>query len=240
MAKKKKKQSEGAPAWMLTYGDMVTLLLTFFVLLFTTAEVDGSELRLILAAFQGLGAFNGGNTLEVGKLAELGHTIMSLPSQEQGRALDKARREAVSLFSPEIASQAVRVTEDERGLVITLASDAYFRPASAEIDIEATRGLLQRLSGLLTSPLVAGRTFRIEGHTDASPTDPEGDWPTNWELSAGRAINALHYLVDFGVDENAFQVTGKADTAPLFSNETPEGRALNRRIDIVVLTEGHL
>ena len=238
--KKERKQEAGAPGWMVTFSDMVTLLLTFFILLFTTAEVDGSELRLILAAFQGLGSLRGGNTLEEGKLAELGNTIMSLPSQERGSSLAKARRAAVSVFSPEIQTKKVRVTEDERGLVITLAADSFFRPASAEVDIENTRDVLQRLSTLLSSEDLAERRFRIEGHTDATPTDPDGDWPTNWELSAARSINTLHYLVDFGANEQQFQVAGMADTVPFFSNETPEGRAQNRRVDVIVLTEGHL
>ncbi len=62
----------------------------------------------------------------------------------------------------------------------------------------------------------------------------------NWELSSQRAINVLHYLSDFGVNEQQFQVSGMADTVPLVSNDTPEGRAYNRRVDLVILTEGHL
>lgn len=238
--KKKKCPPEGAGDWLLTYGDMVTLLLTFFIMMFTTAEIDGYELRMILAAFQGLGSLDGGNTLEVGKLAELGNTIMSLPSMERGRALDKARKNAISQFQPEIKSKKVRVKEDERGLIISLAADSFFRPASADVNIEETRELLQRLSSLLRTPELEGKKFRIEGHTDSEPTDPEGEWATNWELSAARAVNVLHYLVDFGVNEQNAQVAGLADTVPLASEETPEGRAYNRRVDIVILTEGHL
>ena len=240
MPRKPKKASEGTPDWMLTYGDMTTLLLTFFIFMFTTAEVNGYQLQLILAAFQGLGALDGGNTLQQGKLAELGNTVMTLPSLQAGRALDKARRQAISLFEPEIRTKKVRVTEDERGLVISLAADAFFKPASAQVDIEASRTLLQRLSTLLKSPDLAGRKFRIEGHTDSLPTDPKGPWPTNWELSSDRAANVLHYLVDFGDNEKQFQIMGLADTVPLMSNATPEGRAYNRRVDIIVLSAGHL
>ncbi len=243
MAEKKKKKKcppEGAADWLLTYGDMTTLLLTFFVLMFTTATVDGYKLKMILAAFQGLGLFEGGTTLSAGKLAELGNTVMSLPSMQQGRALDKARKRAISLFQPEIRSQKVRVKEDERGLVISLTSDAYFEPASAEINIEETRELLIKVSRLLTSPELNDRKFRIEGHTDSTPTAEEGLWDTNWELSTARATNALHRLVDYGVNENQFQVAGFADTVPLASNDTPEGRAYNRRVDIIVLSGGHL
>lgn len=234
----KKCPPEGAADWMLTYGDMVTLLLTFFVMMYTTAEVDGSQLKLILAAFSGLGVLEGGNTLQAGELAELGNNIMTLPSVDKGRALDKARKRAISQFQPEIKTKKVRVTEDERGLIISLAADSFFRPASAEIDIENTRETLQKVSQLLIS--LEGRKFRIEGHTDSAPTDPAGDWPTNWELSSSRAINTLKYLVQYGVPEDQFQVAGFSDTVPLATNDTPEGRAYNRRIDIVILSDGHL
>lgn len=238
--KKCKKCEEGAPDWLLTYGDMTTLLLTFFIMMFTTATIDGSELRMILAAFQGLGSLMGGNTLEVGKLAELGNTIMSLPSMERGSALDKARKTAISQFQPELKTKKIRIKEDERGLVISLAADSFFKPASADVDMEKARSVLQRVATLLSSPDLKDHKFRIEGHTDSLPTDPKGKWPTNWELSTARATNVLHYLVDFGVDENEFQVAGFADTVPLASNDTPEGMAYNRRVDIIVLTKGHL
>lgn len=225
---------------MLTYGDMVTLLLTFFVMLLTTATIDGEQLRLILAAFPGLGMLEGGNTLEAGRLAELGNTVESLPSMDRGRALDRARRLAVSIFQPEIQSQMIRVQEDERGLIISLASDSFFPPASAEIRIEQTREVLQKLARLLNSEEVAGRTFRIEGHTDNLPTDPRGPWPSNWELSVARSISVLRYVTELGANEKRFQVMGMADNRPMYDNATAEGRAYNRRVDVIILTDGHL
>ncbi|TVR32228.1 MAG: flagellar motor protein MotB [Spirochaetaceae bacterium] len=238
--RRKKRQSEGAADWLLTYGDMVTLLLTFFVLMYTAATIDGERLELILAAFAGLGSMDGGATLQEGRLAELGNTVMTLPSMQRGRALDEARRTAVSIFEPEIRSQKVRVTQDERGLVISLAADAFFETASAELNIEQSRNVFVRLADLLRSEQLDNRTFRIEGHTDSIPTDPEGPWPTNWELSIERALNTFRLLQDYQVPENRFQVMGLSDTAPLTSNETAEGRAYNRRVDVIILTEGHL
>jgi chemotaxis protein MotB len=236
----KKCPPEGAPDYMLTYGDMVTLLLTFFVMLLTPATIDGYELRLILAAFPGLGQMSGGNTLEEGRLAELGNTIETLPSMDRGRALDKSRRNAVSIFNPEIQSRQVRVQEDERGLVISLASDAFFEPASAEVNIERSREILQKLAQLLNDPDLSDRTFRIEGHTDNLPTDPDGPWESNWELSAARSVNVLQYLTEFGVSDDQFQVMGLADTRPMFDNDTEEGRAYNRRVDVIILSDGNL
>lgn len=238
--RKKKCPPEGAADWLLTYGDMVTLLLTFFVLLFTTATIDGYELRMILAAFPGLGNYEGGNTLEAGQLAELGNTVMTLPSMQQGRALSEARREAVSIFQPEIRNNRVQVTVDERGLVISLAGDAYFESGSAELDIEASRETMQKLSNLLTSEQVANRMFRIEGHTDSIPTGAGGEFASNWDLAAARASSVLRYLTDYGVEESRFQLMSRAEFAPLYSNDTPEGRAYNRRVDVIILTEGTL
>ncbi|MDZ7795120.1 MAG: flagellar motor protein MotB [Spirochaetia bacterium] len=237
--RKKKCPPEGAPEWMTTYGDMVTLLLTFFVMMYTTATVDGAKIQLILAAFNGLGLRSGGTTLQAtGQLADMGNTVMSLPSAQKGRALDEARKKAVSMFQPEIKTKKVQVKEDERGLVISLAADAFFEPASAEVRIEESRDVLERVSNLLIS--MEGYKFRIEGHTDSMPTDPQGQWRTNWELSTARATNVLHYLVDFGVSEDNFQVAGFADTVPIAAEETEEGRSYNRRVDIIVLSEGHL
>ena len=238
--KKKRREEEGSGNWLQTFGDMMTLLLTFFVLMYTTATIDGYELRLILAAFPGLGSLQGGNTLSEGRLAELGNTVMSLPSTERGDALDEARRNAVSIFQPEIQSQKVRVTEMERGLVISLAADAFFETASAELDIERSREVLRKLSNLLNSDQLSERKFRIEGHTDSISVAEDGPWDSNWELSSARALSVLQYLLDYGVNEEQFQVMGLADTVPLFSNDTAEGRADNRRVDVVILTEGHL
>jgi chemotaxis protein MotB len=243
MARKKKKEAGGASQeWLTTYSDMVTLMLCFFAIMFNPDESSSAQMQQIAASMRtgGLGSRAGGLTLSAGRSADLGNTVMALPSMERGRSLGTTLRKAVSLFSPEIRSNKVRITQDERGLVITLASDAFFRPASAVINMEQTRDILLRLGTLLASQELAGRKFRIEGHTDSEGTDPYGPWPSNWELSAGRAINVLHYLTDIGIDEQRFQVAGYADTAPLSSNATPEGRANNRRVDIIVLDEGHL
>jgi chemotaxis protein MotB len=243
MAKKKKPDAGGAGGeWIVTYSDMVTLMLCFFVALFNPDDADPAQVAAMIASLNniGLGGSTGGNTLSAGKSADLGNTIMSLPSTERGRSLGTALRRAVSLFNPEIRSNKVRVTHDERGLVITLASDAFFNPASARINIEETRDILLRLGTLLASDEIRGRKLRIEGHTDAVPVDPQGPWPSNWDLSAARSIAVLRYLADIGVEERRFQVAGFADTVPLSSNDTPEGRAYNRRVDIIILDDGHL
>ncbi|MDR2758465.1 MAG: flagellar motor protein MotB [Spirochaetaceae bacterium] len=243
MAKKKKADAGGAGGeWIVTYSDMVTLMLCFFVALFNPDDMDPSQLAAMISSLNniGMGASTGGNTLSLGKSADLGNTIMSLPAQDRGRTLGTALRRATSLFTPEIRSNKVKVTQDERGLVISLASDAFFGPASAVINVEETRDILLRLGTLLESNEVQGRKFRIEGHTDSESTDPNGPWPSNWELSTARSLAVLHYLTDIGVEENRFQVAGFADTMPISRDNTPEGMAYNRRVDVIILDDGHL
>jgi chemotaxis protein MotB len=241
---RKKKSDAGAPGgeWIVTYSDMITLVLCFFVALFEPEEADPAQLAAMASAFNnvGMGASLGGNTLTMGKSADLGNNIDSLPALERGSSMGTALRRAVSLFPPEVQSNRVRISHNERGLVISLATDAFFNPASARINIDETRDILLRLGTLLGSDEVAGRRFRVEGHTDDTPVDPEGPWESNWELSTRRSISVLHYLTGIGVDESRFQVAGFADTMPISRNDTPEGRAYNRRVDIVILDEGHL
>ncbi|MGN0740759.1 MAG: flagellar motor protein MotB [Treponema sp.] len=256
MAKREKKEPDKpSTAWQGTYGDMITLMLCFFVMLYNPSEIDVTQLATITESLQmnQTEAPTGGMSLSTGRLAELGNTISSLPSLEKGKSLGTAMKKAVSLFSPEIKSNRITITSDERGVVISLASDAFFRKGSAELNIDETRETLLRLSEFFNYPELKDRRFRIEGHTDNTPVTqvlPEDEedstnvertqkFNSNWELSAQRAINVLYYLADFGVDENKFSVAGYADTRPKFDNDTPEGQAYNRRVDIIILDEGH-
>jgi chemotaxis protein MotB len=92
----------------------------------------------------------------------------------------------------------------------------------------------------MSEPELRSRKFRIEGHTDAVDVDPTGPWEDNWQLSAERSRAVLRYLTALGIDERRFQITGFADTMPVSSNATEEGRMYNRRVDIIILDEGHL
>ena len=223
------------PGWMITYGDMITLLLAFFIILFTTATIDGHEIRIILSAFPGFGNLGGGNTLEEGVLPELGNTIFALPSNIRDRQLDSAQNQILGTLQ----NNNVTIREEARGLVVSLAADVYYKPASADINITTARELLQTIALLLQDEGLQNRKFRIEGHTDSTPPDPASDWDSNWDLAAARSINILRYLVDYGASEQQFQILGLADTRPIADNNTVQGRAANRRVDIVILNEGH-
>jgi chemotaxis protein MotB len=233
---KKREPKAASSGWLNTYADMITLCMCFFVMLYEPAEVDITQIQAMTAAISN-DMTGGGQSLQAGRLSDLGNNINSLPSAEKGKSMAKAAKKAVSLFAPDIKSNRITITSDERGLIVTLASDAFFKSGSADIAIEETRETLLRLGQFLSTEDLSVRRFRIEGHTDSS--DSGGTWKSNWELSSARAINVLHALVDFGANERQFSVAGYADTRSVYANDTPEGRAYNRRVDIIILDEGH-
>jgi len=241
LMRRRKKKDIGKDDWLLTYADMVTLLMIFFILLMNPDNpIDSQRIELIVQSFQGLGILRGGNTLSAGALAELGNDVSTMPSTTQGIRLNEARKLAVSEFRPEIQNRFVKIKEDERGLVISLAGDILFQRASAEINLEQSRNTLQKLASFIDFEEIADRKIRLEGHTDSTPTDADGPWPTNWELSSERSAAVLHYLVDYGANEARFQIAGFADTVKLKDPELQEeDRAENRRVDIVILKEAH-
>lgn len=237
----KKKHQANPLIWLITYSDMVTLMLCFFVIMMGEPTKDESRIRLVLNSFGGLGPLTGGMTFNQGKLAQMGADVTSLPASKRAKNLEEAMRKAQALVQPETTSTVQQVTFDpERGLIISLVGDAFFRPDSADINLDDTREILQRLVVFLNSPEVAGQTFRIEGHSNTAIPDPSR-WPSNWELSSARAISTLHALSDYGlISDKHFQVMGLADTKPIVKGDTPEAAAMNRRIEIVMLVEGLL
>ena len=237
---KKERSKIETPPWLVTYSDMITLLLAFFIALFTVATIDGYEIRLILSAFPGIGIQGGGNSLQEGRLPELGNSIFALPSTVRQRQFNQRERREISDVELALIDQQVVIREEERGLVVSIAADLFFAAGNAEVNINEARGVLQNTALLLQDERFANRRFRIEGHTDSVPPDPNGPWPTNWDLSVARSLNILRYLTDLGVNEQQFEVMGLSDTSPLADNLTPEGRSLNRRVDIVILNDGQL
>jgi chemotaxis protein MotB len=241
MAKLKRKKSEikGAPGWLLTMGDMNNLLLCFFIVLMgEETVVRGYEFLYVLSSFKGnVGIMAGGKSVSKGNMMELGHNIAALPSTERQQFMSRVLKRAVEAFKPEIESKYVRVREDERGLVITLSGDAFFDPGSARLKGEV-RPIIKKLGRIIKN---VDNFVRIEGHTDNSPLTPakaQVAYKSNWELSSARSLNVLHYLTDEEeVNPRQLSAVAFGEYRPIDDNDTPQGRAYNRRVDIVILKE---
>lgn len=239
--RKPRKRPEGVPEYMTTYADVVTLLLTFFILLIATAKIDGHELKLILANFPGLGNLLGGSTFVPGPLPESGYTIETLPSQEVGTSLGKLLKTAQALFQTEVTVDKTKVTLNERGLVISLASDFYFDKNSADINVEKNTEVLRKVALLLRTYIEENpeTQYRIEGHSDEK-TFPLGSFfKDEWDLSSARASAVLRFMNQFLLPVTNAGIVGFGNTKPLYESGAT-GNLFNRRVDIVILNEGNL
>ena len=221
---------------MVTFSDIVTLLMIFFVLLMAVGDIKIVKTRIILSAFEGkLGLLKGGQSLSPGQFENMGQRIESLPSSQRSRFLSKSYKKAISLFEPEIKSRKVRILENQRGLIVSLMSDVMFEGGSDVVAFEDVRNILENIRLLLDHADFEGR-IQIEGHTDS--IDYKGEtFKDNWDLSTSRAwsvFNALRLIPSLKrFDESRISLHGYGSTRPIENNDTPEGRTYNRRVDII-------
>lgn len=151
------------------------------------------------------------------------------------RELSQAKITLEGKLYKELKAKEVQLELMEKGLVITFLAEILFDPGSAKIRPEVYEAL-DKVAVVLKEELV-DKNIGIEGHTDNQPIKYSG-WKSNWELSAGRAISVLHYLVDErGIRPERISARGYGEYHPVASNDTQEGRQLNRRVEIVVLPE---
>lgn len=235
MSKPVEVEKENAERWVLSYADLVTLLLGFFIILFATAEIDVHKFQAIAhglaVAFNvevtegaegGSAIFDGGT----GIIPEPSRTISIQSEQASIRERIEARSEERGIEPGQII-----VTGDEESVIIRLADSLLFPSASAAIRPDAL-ALLDVIGSVVAE---LPNEIRVEGHTDNVPVGT-ARYPTNWELSSARATAVLRYLVEHaGVAANRAFAAGYGEHRPEASNLTPEGRALNRRADIVVM-----
>lgn len=246
MARKKRQEEgpPGAPLWMATYGDMITLVLCFFILLFAFSSTDTAKWKMVVASLKGsIGVLDGGETLNREELLEQGLDPDSI-SDSILSSLDESQREDIRELQEiieqlreelyeEIAREEIVVQLNERGILIRLQDTLLFDSGHATLRNEA-RLALNEVSNTLRD---MDRYYRIEGHTDDVPSDPR-TYATNWELSAARATNVLRYLVEAG-GMDPYRMSGGVygEYYPLVLNENAENRQKNRRVDIIVLRD---
>ncbi len=234
----KKVKEERKEAWLSTYSDLMTLLLVFFIILIALGDVKIIKTKIILSAFSGsLGVLDGGLTLISSEEFEsLGASVESLPAEEQGSSLDKANEQAESLFSPFEESKRIRLVENKDGIVISLFSDVFFEPGSAKIKRDAIDSVLENVRILLESNQFKGEII-VEGHTDNVPYFGQ-EFADNWDLSLNRAYNVFSALKSIPsiipLNEKRVVLSTRGSYKPIESNDTPQGRSYNRRVDIIL------
>ena len=257
MARRKKVQiQENHDRWLVSYADFITLMFAFFVVMFASSQTDKARAQAVSDSVRqalekgGIAAavreILGGTVDEKGK----GNAMMKGPGGAQ-RASTPGKREPappqdrslVELLpsmqylsqelKKEIQSGKIQVSLQPRGLVVSLREAAFFPPGE---DIIAPSGY-PTIAKIAITIRSLPSPVRLEGHTDSVPIHT-ARFRSNWELSAARGIAMMDLLATrFEVPAQRMAIAGYADTVPVDSNETPEGRAHNRRVDIVILSQ---
>jgi chemotaxis protein MotB len=220
---------EGAPEWMVTFADLMSLLLTFFVLLLSFSNMEIVKFRTMAGSVRNaLGLKSEFDLSDV----PMGNKLLPYEDPKEGEGdpgdaqglrseLEEMLREA---GLPEKAS--VRMTS--RGVALHIEGDILFDSGRTHLKPEALP-ILDRLTELI--PRV-GYRVDVHGHTDNIPIATTA-FPSNWELSAARAGRAVRYFVENGVPADRFRAIGLAETRPVEDNDTPDGRTANRRVEFL-------
>lgn len=238
MARQKKPEEPGlsAPFYMGTYGDMITLILCFFILLFAMSSIDSQKFQKALISLRGsLGVLKGGVTTE--------QSVDPNQSGEEG--VDAGASESVELDTRHVAytinsylrseglDKSIQVTINQRGVAVSISDQFLFGSGSSELRPEGQR-VLYKIATLVRDKVPA---VAIEGHTDSIPLRG-GIYRDNWGLSSMRAAAVTSYLETAGgFDPLKLQAVGYGPNQPIVPNDSPEHQALNRRVEIVFLSE---
>lgn len=234
--------------WLVSYADFITLLFAFFVVLYAFAKADQKKQQqlsvAIDTAFQSLGllpdslrlstegmkaTFSGADSQFVPKESVMSEDVHS-PAKVKAD-LDHMRRELEKSLSGQIAQHSISIQIDQEGLVISLREAGFFSSGSADPRPETLETLRKVAASLNRSPY----DVRVEGHTDNLPIH-SADFDSNWELSAARATRIARLFLGMrAIAPSRLSAAGYAEFHPMASNDTAEGRAENRRVDLVVM-----
>lgn len=227
----------GGMRWLLTYSDMITLLMVLFVVLYAMSEVDKGKFAALASALRH--ALGGGNMIVstggVGDGVSVPlPTDVSPPGTGEGdggsESKDPLENIGKALYADFARDGRFTAWISERGLTISLAGNAFFDSGKAEIKPEM-RPLLDDIARRLKD---VPNDISLEGFADTDPiSTPE--FPSNWYLSVARANQVRDYLELRGIPAERMIVVGYGETRPVFNNDTAEGKAKNRRVDVVVL-----
>jgi len=227
---KQEECDEGAPEYMLTYGDMMTLLLCFFVLLLSMADMDAKKFQLAATSFQN--ALNG--VLESMPTVAIHEEVLQPKlggdAQNKRIAADAARKIRQVIEKDGILKKAVTVKVTDKGIAIRISDPVGFKVGSDKIEPKFRDVLLKILDIIQEMP---DRMIRVEGHTDNTPIH-SSRFPSNWELSAARALSVVKLFYKNGEDPTKLSALGYGEFHPIAPNTTEENKRKNRRIEIFV------
>jgi chemotaxis protein MotB len=234
MAKKKCPECEQClPAWLAAFGDLMSLLLCFFVLLLSMSSMDAKKVSEAIGSLSGaMSVLEGGTKTEISKQ----RIQESTPIESQDETSETVNRVKQAIGEANEMMEkghgpAVTLDEAQEGFVIKLPAALLFKPGSATIENQDALLFLKRVA-LIIEELPKTMQVSIQGHTDNSHPGARSPFKDNWELSSARAISVLQELVLDNVDPARMDAAGFAEYHPVATNATKSGREKNRRVEL--------
>jgi chemotaxis protein MotB len=224
------------PEWLATFGDLMSLLLCFFVLLLSMATMDAKKVAEAVGSLAGsMGVMDGGTIIKTTK--EKGSPTSQSPTDANN--MDKQVSQAVAEFkelSQNANGNAISMEEGEEGFLIHLPADIAFKSGSAEIANEDSILFLKRLA-LIIKSLDSDVQIQVRGYTDNVPPPRDSMYQDNWELSSARAIRVVKELIRNRVKPTRLSAAAYGEFHPVTTNATKTGRNKNRRVDIIFFAQ---
>jgi len=229
--KRNNEESSGGGEWLTTYGDLVTLLLTFFVLLFSFSTIDAQKWQELVGALSGgIGVLEGGNLI-VPVEDIYGENEETKETTDQ---FVKLYEEMKKFLEHNDIPAEVSISEDHTEILLRFKDSILFDTGQAYIRPEAFE-ILDGIAIALNEYQKDIDMIRVDGHADSRPINTYL-YPTNWELSSKRAINVVRYFhEEKGIEPSKLFAAAYGSFHPIDSNETEEGMARNRRVEIYIV-----
>jgi chemotaxis protein MotB len=197
---------------------LITLLLGLFIILYAISNIDSAKYKNVVAA---MGSYFGKDAV-VPKMTE--SQLLTKPKEKLSDELNK-------LIIENDYSNSIQMEENERGITIHILDNILFPPGNAELS-SSSKIVLKKIANVIRN---LPNDLRIEGHTDNVPINTV-QYPSNWHLSADRALNTGYYLIkEEGISPDKVTVVGNGEYKPIVPNDSPENRTKNRRVDLVIL-----
>lgn len=230
----RRRRDRGAPPskdrWVIPYADFVTLLFAFFTALYAVTSSDPGRLPTVAASMReavsgGKGVLTGEKPLEPVDGMAPETPAENAPPQDLRAAIERELQD-------DLTARRLELIEDRRGLVLAIPEAFSFGNGSADLSGQAQE-LMARIGNVLKD---VPNGMRVEGHTDNTPIRTQ-HFASNWELSTARATRVVEFFVMAGIPASRLSAAGYSEFHPRADNATAEGRAQNRRVDIIVLNE---
>ncbi|WP_416151516.1 flagellar motor protein MotS [Salipaludibacillus sp. HK11] len=243
--RRQSREEKGAPKWMVTFSDMMTLILVFFILLFSMSVVDAQKFQAIADSFQDRAVFdfypsiipfdNPAEDREIKEdpfeqEADPFESFIEMDEDEISEQLDELLEEVTEYLETNDLTEQISASRDDRGVVLVLQEQALFESARAEI-IDEAEPFLGKVGELLST---IPNMVKVEGHTDSRPISTR-QFPSNWELSGARASSVIRFLIDDkDLEAGRFLAVGYGDTRPVAPNTSADNLQQNRRVVLVI------